>query len=436
MLPLHIPALSSALDLDQGKCQSDRWDVEVAIVGAGMVGCTLAVALGQAGIRVALIESRDLSQGVRPDERASALALGTARILQRIGAWPLMQSWGVAPVHRIQISDGESLLRVQLCRERLQAPALGYIVENQITQKALWQRVRECPSVQVFSPVQVQGFSAHPDHMQVELAWQGSRQTLRTALLVGADGARSRLREWAGIRSSGWGYGQVCIVSTLTHEYPHAQVAYERFHARGPLAILPTTHPYRSCVVWTVPQTEQDRVMALSEVEFLGAIYPFFGAQLGALLAASPRTCYEPQRSHAHTYIAPRLALIGDAAHTTHPLGGQGANMGMRDAAALATLLIEAKAAGRDPGALDLLQTYERCRRPDNALVLFGTNLANRLFSNQVWPLLILRRLALWSLETLPLLKPALMRQAMGIRSQHPQLQALPLCKEPLPTLV
>ncbi|MEN9232122.1 MAG: UbiH/UbiF/VisC/COQ6 family ubiquinone biosynthesis hydroxylase [Thermostichus sp. DG02_5_bins_236] len=420
MIPSHIPVSSIA------STYSVDLDFDVGIVGAGMVGSTLAVALGQAGIRVALIEGRDLGQGVGPDGRASALALGTTRILERIGVWPLMQSWGVSPIHRIQVSDGESPLVAQLHREMIQTPALGYIVENQITQKALLQRIRECPSVTVFSPALVQGFSAQPDHMQVELSQDGSRHTLRTALLVGADGSRSQLRERAGIPVSRWGYGQVCIVSTLTHELPHAQVAYERFQPSGPFAILPTTDPHRSCVVWTARQSDRDRLMSLPEGEFLQAIQPSFGSQLGALLAASPRACYEPQRSHARTYIGSRLALIGDAAHTTHPVGGQGVNLGMRDVAALAALVMKTLAWGWDPGAPQLLQTYERCRRRENSWVLLGTDMANRLFSNRIGPLMLVRQLGLWSLDSLPLLKPALMRQAMGIRPQQPQLQQLP----------
>lgn len=428
-----LPTSAAPLAIAPTAAKPRRLDFEVVIAGAGMVGSTLAAALGQAGIRVGLIEGRDLSQGVGADGRASALALGTARILQRIGVWPLMEAWGVSPIHRIQVSDGESPWMAQLCRETLQAPALGYVVENQITQKALLQRIRECPSVTLFSPAQVQSFSPAADHIRVELAQEGSRQTLRAALLVIADGARSRLREQAGIPLSRWGYGQVCIVSTLTHEHPHRQVAYERFQASGPFAILPTPDPHRSCVVWTVRQADRDWLMGLSEAEFLQAIRPWFGSQLGALLAASPRACYEPQRAHAQTYIGSRLALVGDAAHTTHPLGGQGANLGMRDVAALAALLIEAKMAGRDPGDPALLKAYERCRRPENALVLFATDAANRLFSNRSWPLLVLRRLGLWGLEVLPLLKPALMRQAMGIRPHQPQLQQLPFPAPPEP---
>lgn len=393
-LPTSTAPLAVAPTTAEDTVPPRRLDFEVVIAGAGMVGSTLAAALGQAGIRVGLIEGRDLSQGVGPDGRASALALGTARILQRIGVWPLMEAWGVSPIHRIQVSDGESPWVAQLCRETLQAPALGYVVENQITQKALLQRIRECPSVTLFSPAQAQSFSPAADHIRVELAQEGSRQT---------------------------------------HEYPHQQVAYERFQASGPFAILPTPDPHRSCVVWTVRQADRDWLMGLSEAEFLQAIRPWFGSQLGALLAASPRACYQPQRAHAQTYIGSRLALVGDAAHTTHPLGGQGANLGMRDVAALAALLIEAKMAGRDPGDPALLKAYERCRRPENALVLFATDAANRLFSNRSWPLLVLRRLGLWGLEVLPLLKPALMRQAMGIRPQQPQLQQLPFPAPPEP---
>ncbi len=279
-----LPTSAAPLAIAPTAAKPRRLDFEVVIAGAGMVGSTLAAALGQAGIRVGLIEGRDLSQGVGADGRASALALGTARILQRIGVWPLMEAWGVSPIHRIQVSDGESPWVAQLCRETLQAPALGYVVENQITQKALLQRIRECPSVTLFSPAQVQSFSPAADHLRVELlAQEGSRQTLRAALLVIADGARSRLREQAGIPLSRWGYGQVCIVSTLTHEHPHQQVAYERFQASGPFAILPTPDPHRSCVVWTVRQADRDWLMGLSEAEFLQAIRPLVWIPVGSV---------------------------------------------------------------------------------------------------------------------------------------------------------
>ena len=418
-------------------------EFDVLIVGAGMVGSTLAAALAHTPLRVGLIEARDLSQGVGPDGRASALALGTVWMLDQLGAWPQMQSLGVSPIHQIQVCDGEQVGLCCLDREAIQVEALGYIVENRVTQLGLAEVIAAAPNIQVISPVQVQGFEVNGDRAQVQLWGLEGGSQVSTQLLVAADGGRSPLRGMARIPVWGWDYGQTCLVTTVVTEHPHRQVAYERFQPSGPFAILPMTPvdplapSQRSCVVWTIRSTDQDGLMSLSDQDFIEAISGSFGPQLGPIQSVTPRACYVPRRQHSRSYIGSRLALVGDAAHSTHPVGGQGVNMGMRDVAALASLVHQAHQQGQDLGGVELLRRYQQIRRWENWSVLFGTDAANRLFSNTLLPLQWIRRLGLRSLEWMSLPKQALMRQAMGIATYQPRLQ-LPQIRDnlPIPTVI
>ncbi len=404
-------------------------EFDVLIVGAGMVGSTLAAALAHTSLRVGLIEARDLCQGVGPDGRASALALGTVWMLDQVGAWPKMQSLGVSPIHQIQICDGDQLGLCHLNREAIQAEALGYIVENRVTQLGLAEVIAAAPNIEVISPARVQAFQNNPDRVQVELLTPEGISQVRAQLLVAADGGRSPLRGMAGIPVWGWDYGQTCLVTTVITEQPHQQVAYERFQPSGPFAILPMISEdpaepsHRSCVVWTIRSTDRERLMSLSDQDFTEAISASFGPQLGQIRSVSPRACYVPRRQHSRSYIGSRLALVGDAAHSTHPVGGQGVNMGMRDVAALGSLLDQAHQQGQDLGGVELLQRYQRIRHWENWSVLLGTDTANRLFSNTLLPLQWIRRLGLWGLDRMPVAKQGVMKQAMGIAAYQPRLQ-------------
>lgn len=403
-------------------------EFDVVIVGAGMVGSTLAAALAQTSVRVGLIEARDLSQGMGPDGRASALALGTVRMLDQIGAWPTIHSLGVSPIHQIQVCDGDRLGLCHLNREAIQEPALGYIVENRVTQQGVAEVIGAAPNIQVISPARVHGFVSQGDHVQVDLVTPAGIRSLQGQLLVAADGGRSPLRSLAGIPVWGWGYGQACVVTTVITERSHQQVAYERFHPSGPFAILPMTDPLhpesprRSCVVWTIRSEDREQLMGLSDPEFIAALSTSFGSQLGPIQSVSPRACYTPRRQHSCSYIGSRLALVGDAAHSTHPVGGQGVNLGMRDVAVLASLVIQAHGQAQDLGGRELLRRYQRLRRWENEGVLLGTDLANRAFSNRILPLRWLRRLGLQGLDRMLWPKQVLMRQAMGIAPYQPQL--------------
>ncbi len=452
-------------------------DYDVLIVGAGMVGATLAAALGQTSLKIGLIEARSLPFGSSgfgfgpgSDGRASALALGSMRMLTQLGVWSIMQDLGVSPIDRIQVSDGQFGHYVHLERELIQAEALGYVVENWVTQTGLYQVLSTYPQIDWICPARLQAIDSEldtdreakaaedpeeseglkgsdefdcnnltPSRLTLKVEQAGQIHTLQTRLLIGADGSRSSVRQLAGIPVTSWEYGQVCLVTTVTTEHPHQQVAYERFQPSGPFAILPMIEPatqgssptstsrssgsHRSCVVWTIRAHDQDHLLSLSDEDFIAAISPSFGSHLGRILSVGSRSSYQPRRLHADRYIGSRLALVGDAAHATHPVGGQGLNMGMRDVAALANLLLEADRRGFDPGNPALLTTYQRSRQLENRAFLFATDTANRLFSNtNVW-LQLSRRFGLVTTDHIPRLKAFLMRSAMGIAPYQPQLQ-------------
>ncbi len=415
---------------------------DLVIVGAGLVGSTLAAALAGTSLRIALIESQDLDRGPGPDGRSSALALGTIQLLQQIGAWERMGQLGVSPIHRIQVSDGEASFKTQLCREEIQVEALGYVVENRVTLIALQEIVRRAQNVEVISPARVLHLEVAAEGVEIAVDSPTQPRKLRGQLLIAADGRNSVLRQLQGIPVSAWGYNQICVVTQVETEKGHDQVAYERFQPQGPFAILPMTAgeqgppSHRACVVWTLPASVQEEVMNLSDQDFRQAIAPAFGTQLGPIKTVSPRSCYRPQRLHACAYVTPRFALVGDAAHATHPVGGQGVNMGMRDVALLASLLYKAHLGSQDLGGKALLRHYQRARRIENLGVLFATDTANRLFSNPFLPLQWGRRLGLWGLNHVSPLKHMIMRQAMGIASYqpqlHPEIRGLPPQPSPL----
>lgn len=415
-----------------------------------MVGLTLAAALGNTSLQVAVIERRPLqlqTSGVveqGADGRASALALGTVQMFRGLGLWPSMQAMGVSPIHQIRVSDSDFPHTAHLCRQDIGAEALGYIVPNCVTQSAAIAFLQTCDNISLRFSTQVMDVVSDRDGVNVALAPTPDRSSsttsspvatglatpewLRAKVLIAADGARSPLRHQANIPVNRWGYDQACIVTTVETERPHQQTAYERFQPIGPFAILPMhdaggrSESYRSCVVWTVPESDRDRLMSLPDCDFIAELSPWFGSQLGQVLSATPRACYSPQRSLTSRYVQSRFALVGDAAHSTHPVGGQGVNLGMRDVAVLAQVLVEAQAKGEDIGSLDVLHRYERWRKGNNWAVLFATDLANRLFSNRILPLQWLRRLGLIGLRFVPPIKRWLMLQAMGLGGRRAQL--------------
>ena len=406
---------------------------DVLIVGAGMVGASLACALGDKNcaanrnLKVGIIESNDgfLRGEFTADGRASAIAYGSSQIWQHIGVWGGMQRRGVTPMHMIQVSEGDLPNPVQLRREDVGQEALGYIVENAVTLASLWEFARECRNIELICPAKILDIEildvksgCDRNCMRVKISSEIGDQYLETKLLVGADGGRSQVRQMAKIGISERLYEQTCIVTTIKSENPHQNFAYERFQSSGPFAILPLGSD-RSCVVWTATKEETPDLLALDEVTFLQELTKRFGLplmqKLGKIsLISRTRANYVPRWMHSKTYVQPRLALIGDAAHTTHPIAGQGMNLGIRDVNALANVLKAAHQNNEDLGAIAVLKRYEAKRKWDNLGVIWLTDISNRLFSNHNWLFKALRRLGLLILQ-ISALKRILMHFMMGL---------------------
>jgi 2-octaprenyl-6-methoxyphenol hydroxylase len=404
---------------------------DVLIVGAGMVGASLACALGDKNcaanrnLKVGIIESNHsfLQGEFTADGRASAIAYGSTQIWQNIGVWGGMQRRGVTPMHMVQVSEGDLPYQVQLRCEDMGQETLGYIVENSVTLASLWEFARECQNLELICPakildVEILDAKAGSDLMRVRISSESGEQYLETKLLVGADGGRSLVRELAHIEIDQRLYAQTCIVTTIQSENSHQNFAYERFQASGPFAILPLGSD-RACIVWTATTAETPDLLALDEPTFLQELTKRFGVplmeKLGNITVISRhRASYVPRWMHSKTYVQPRLALIGDAAHTTHPIAGQGMNLGIRDVNVLANVLKAAHQNHEDLGAIAVLKRYESKRKWDNLGVILLTHISNILFSNHNWFFKVFRRFGLLLLQISPL-KRILMYFMMGL---------------------
>ncbi len=401
---------------------------DVVIIGGGIVGATTACALAQTNLRIAIVDSREqVHRGeFTYDGRASAIAWGSSRIWQSIGVWQKMQP--VSPMHTIVVTDGDYPLRLPLQKSDMQAnltdpdSALGFVVENAVSQAALWQTIRQAKNI---DPIPASLIKIdQPRHSQQTLALVlktngGQIALLNTKLLVGADGAKSTVRQLAGIRSTHKYYDQNCLVFTLRLQRPHQNIAYERFQPAGPFAILPFASD-RLCIVWTVTKAETPHLLSLTPEAFIRAVQEKMGLevlrQLGEfeLEFAVPQV-YQPQWQHSQRYFAQRIVLVGDSAHTTHPVAGQGVNLGIRDAYTLAQVIQSALTHGQDWGSLEVLARYQAQRYWDNLGTIVATDLTNLLFSNQFLPWQILRRLGLHLFHQVTPLRQWLMFLAMGL---------------------
>lgn len=391
----------------------------IVVVGGGIVGLTLAVALGKAGLRVAVVE-RVPAAAMRArafDGRVSALAASSQAVFAGLGLWEALA--GVAqPIREIRVSDGASPLFLHYDRRDVGAEALGYIVENRWIRRALLDAADPLDGVRLHDGRAVSGIARGRAGAQVALA---DGETLAAALIAAADGRRSPVRRLAGIGALESSYGQDGIVATVAHERPHRGIAQERFLPSGPFAVLPMTGR-RSSIVWTERAPVAERLLALPRAELELELGRRFTDYLGALAIDGPVVSYPLTLTLAARYAADRVALLGDAAHAIHPIAGQGLNIGIRDAAALAEAAVDAARLGLDPGAPSALAGYARRRRADGFAMLAVTDVLNRLFSNDLAPLRLGRRLGLAVVDRLPGLKRALIRHAMGETGDRPRL--------------
>jgi len=392
---------------------------ELAVVGGGLSGLSLAIACAGAGIDVVLIdrESPEKLLSAPYDGRTTAVAYGSRQVLNGIGAWDALAP-DAEPIREIRVADGASPLFLHYDHRTLGNDPLGYIVENRLLRRALHEKAQPLASLAMLAPIAVK--RVEYDDAGATLSLSDGR-VIRAALVAGADGRNSPLREAASIRTFTAAYRQTAIVCTVRHEAPHHGVAVEHFRSAGPFAILPMKGN-RSSIVWTERSADAPRLLALGQRDFTRELAQRFGDFLGALEVEGGRWSYPLALMQALRYTAPRLALVGDAAHVIHPIAGQGWNLGVRDVAALAELVVEGSRLGLDPGAAELLRRYERWRRFDNLMLTAVTDGLNRLFSNDIAPVRLARDAGLAAVNRAPHLKRFLMRHAMGVVGDLPRL--------------
>ncbi len=399
-------------------------DADILIVGGGLNGPALALALAQAGLTSALIDARPAPARAQRgfDGRAYALAAASQRLLGAIGVWPAVADLA-QPILQVKASDGRagqgaSPFFLHFDAAELEDGAMGAMLEDRFLFAALLDRVQATP-----------GIAHHPGQTVVaqETTATGASVTLssgavlRGRVIIGCDGRGSGTATRAGIRRTGWAYGQTALVTAIEHDLPHHGIAHQFFMPEGPLAILPLPGN-RSSLVWSETDAQAAAIQALPDDAYLAAIRPRVGDFLGDLRLAGDRFTYPLSLSLAETWVAPRLALAGDAAHGVHPIAGQGLNLGLRDVGALAEVLVDARRRGEDIGAVDVLARYQQWRRFDTTALALGMDAVNRLFSNDSAILRPLRDIGMGVVTAMPALRRAFMRQAAGLSGDLPRL--------------
>lgn len=398
------------------------YDYDVIVVGGGMAGAALAIALDGLGLRLALVEASPWQADAHPgyDERTLALAWGSRRIFDGLGVWDAIAPHAT-PILHIDISDRGHAGHARLDAAGQGVPALGYVATARAIGTALIARLDTLAHVDLLCPAELEHLATDPAGVCVHVVADGHSRHLRARLVVAADGARSRIRTLLGVPTLEWSYGQTAILANVTPEHAHGNVAWERFTEDGPLALLPMDAG-RCALVLTVAEAEAAAVLRFSDAAFLGLVQQRFGQRLGRFVRAGRRSAHPLKLVKARAHAHGRVAFIGNAAHTLHPIAGQGFNLGLRDVATLAEVIADALAAGDDPGRDAVLARYAGRRRWDQRTTIAFTDALVRVFANPLAPVRLARNLGLVGLDLLPPLKRGLVRQLMGVAGHQPRL--------------
>lgn len=403
------------------------YDSDILIAGGGLNGPALALALAQSGLSVTVVDARPAPARAEAgfDGRSYALAIASKRLLTAIGIWPAVAAQ-VQPILQIKASDGTAgqgaaPFFLHFDSAEIEEGPMGFMLEDRHLYRAFLDAMQTTPGLTLLSGESVVAQEIRPTGVTVTLA---SGKTLSARLLIGCDGRGSGTAARAGIRRVGWGYGQTALVTAIRHEQDHHGIAQQFFMPAGPLAILPLPGGHHSSIVWSETETAAKAIQALDDAAYLEVLRPRFGDFLGEIALAGARFTYPLSLSLAQSFVAPRLALVGDAAHGVHPIAGQGLNLGLRDVAALAEVLVGARRRGEDIGAEDVLERYQRWRRFDSTTLALGMDSVNRLFSNDNPALRLARDLGMGAVNALPGLRRRFIRQAAGLTGDLPRLLA------------
>jgi 2-octaprenyl-3-methyl-6-methoxy-1,4-benzoquinol hydroxylase len=393
---------------------------DVIIVGGGMVGAAVACGLGGSSLKVAVLESSPpeaFSPEQPHDLRVSALSIASRNIIETVGAWDGIVNRRVCPFRRMRVF--ETAGDTEFCSDDINYPELGYIVENRITQLALLDRLQEFPNIELICPTTINKINYRPDQSpELEL---GDGRILSANVLVAADGAQSRVRQTVGLGVTSWDYQQHALVIYIDTDYEQQDITWQRFVASGPQAFLPLTGHYGS-IVWYNSPDEVNRLKALSFDDLKDELVAAFPACLGKVNAVLGTASFPLTRRHAQSYVKQGVVLVGDAAHTINPLAGQGVNIGLLDAAALAEVLLDASKQGLNIGDINVLKRYEKMRRTENLKMMTVMDVFYSVFSNDILPVKFLRNLGLGLAERILPAKHKVMRGAMGLEGKLPKL--------------
>ncbi len=395
--------------------------VDIAIVGGGMVGLALAAALKETDLRIAIIEGREPQQTLAelPDVRVSALSRSSQTLLENLGAWTGIAQRRMSPYCGMQVWEQDSFANIEFDARTLAQPNLGHIVENRVIQLSLLEQVQQQENVQLFMPTTCQSMAIGESEAWLTLS---NGQALTAKLVVGADGANSWVRQQQDIPLTHWDYGHSAIVANVRTEVAHQSIARQIFTPDGPLAFLPMSDPNLCSIVWSIDPNEAERLCAMDEVEFNKALTTAFDVRLGLCSVEGERQAFPLKMRYARDFVQERVALVGDAAHTIHPLAGQGVNLGLLDAASLAQEIKHIWQAGDDIGSHRHLRSYERWRKAEAAKMIAAMQGFKDLFAGSHPAKKLLRGLGMSLADKLPGAKDEIMHRALGLKGDLPEM--------------
>ncbi len=390
-------------------------EFDIIVVGAGMIGASVAAALGQQGRRVAVVDSAEPTKLDWPsdtyDMRVSAITRASQNLFDSLGAWQGMLAERVSPYQKMHVWDASGNGVIDFDAAELGQPNLGHIIENRVIVKALHSVLAELEQVEKIWPAKASSLTIEDEFASLRLA---DGRNLKARLIIGADGGRSWVREQAGIGTHGWDYDHTAVVTYVKTGKYHQDTAWQRFLPTGPLAFLPLTEGYSS-IVWSTSAQQAEQLLHMEPERFAVQLQAAFENTLGRIESVGPRAAFPLRYFETDNYIKPRLALVGDAAHMMHPLAGQGVNLGLADVACLRDILADAGAKRKDPGSQGILRKYERARRADNRSVLMAMDGLKWLFSNPSPVVRLARNAGLNVTNRLTPLKNAIIEEAMGL---------------------